>query len=174
MLRTAAGFTLILTWMNQCKRDRSVPTLWHVSQICAMFKGKRKDDSLPENVCPIALLNTFYKPYSGLVLHRFEDALLDRISKWQCCFRAGYSVDGAAFSLLRVVELSENLKDFSTYLLLLDWKHAFDQVETVGQEAPLFDALSRLGVPEEWREIVASFYADMVFYVQDGFSLFSN
>ena len=83
-----------------------------------------------ENYRPISLLNSLYKLYTSMLLARFQEALGDRISRWQCGFRRGYSVDDAVFSLLRVIELCENLSDLPGFMLLLDWKQAYDRVHT--------------------------------------------
>ena len=170
VLSTSLGFSLVLSILNTCKRSASVPEAFHVGVIVALFKGKGKDDSLPENYRPISLLNSLYKLYTIMILARLEEAIGDRISKWQYGFRKGRSVDDAVFSLLRVIELCENLRDLPCYMLLLDWAQAYDRVHTVGSAAPLWDALRRLGVTPEYLSLLENLYANMVFYVKDTLS----
>ena len=83
-------------------------------------------------------------------------------------------VDDAVFSLLRVIELCENLSDLLGFMLPLDWMQAYDRVHTrsqvVGQPSPLLDALRRLAVPEEYLIIVDSLNDSIFFFVQARFS----
>ena len=89
----------------------------------------------------------------------------DRVSKWQDGFQKNMSVDSAIFGILRIIEMSENHRDFPLYLLLLDWQQAYDRIHP----DRLIIALRRLGMQEKYIRVVESLYADMRFIVRDQF-----
>ena len=163
-LATAVGFTVVLSIMNECFCRERLPDLFQVGRIATIYKGKG-DVGLPVSYRPISLLQTLYKLYTKLLELRLGSAMASRVSKWQYGAQKGLSVDSAIFGILRLIEMSENFRDFPIYLLLLDWEKAYDRVHP----DRLVVALSRLGMTPKYIRIIESLYANMRFVVQDAF-----
>ena len=89
-------------------------------------------------------------------------AVDERISPVQFGFRAGKSTSTPLFVLRRLLELHERHQE-SFYALFLDWSQAFDSVS----HAALRNALSRIGVPDQYIYPVLSIYHDCQFQVKD-------
>ena len=63
----------------------------------------------------------------------------------------------------RAVELAWSQRDGCLHLLALDWRKAFDSINTES----LLDALRKFGVPEPFVQMVSSIYSERVFLVTD-------
>ena len=57
--------------MNQCWREREVPSGWHVAAVSAIFKNSQVD--LFESYRPISLLAVGYKIFASLVRSRLVE-----------------------------------------------------------------------------------------------------
>ena len=86
--------------MNKAILEAISPSSWEVADIVMMFKGKRKDPTLP-----ISFINTVYKIYACLLHSRLKAAIDDRDSLVQFDFRtAGRSVSTPLFVIRRLLE----------------------------------------------------------------------
>ena len=91
--------------MNKALLEAISPSSWEVADIVMMFKGKRKDPTLPTSYRPISLINTVYKIYACLLHSRLKAAIDDRDSLVQFDFRtAGRSVSTPSFVIRRLLE----------------------------------------------------------------------
>ena len=117
----------LLAHFNKALSEASAPSSWKTADIVMIFKGKKKDPTLPTSYRPIPLINTVYKIYASLLHHRLKTAIDDRISPVQFGFRAGKSTSTPLFVLRRLFELHERHQE-SFYALCLDWSQAFDSV----------------------------------------------
>ena len=152
----------LLAHFTKAFRNAESPRSWKVADIVMIFKGKKKDPTLPTSYRPISLINTVYKIYACLLHQRLKASIDDRISPVQFGFRAGKSTSTPLFVLRRLLELHERHQE-SFYALFLDWSQAFDSVSHVA----LANALGRLGVPPQFANPVLSIYRDCQFTVKD-------
>ena len=157
----------LLAHVNKALSEASAPTSWKIADIVMIFKGKKKDPTLPTSYRPISLINTVYKIYASLIHHRLKTAIDDRISPVQFGFRAGKSTSTPLFVLRRLLELHERHQE-SFYALFLDWSQAFDSIS----HDALQNALRRVGVPASFAEAILSIYRDCRFTVKD--SIYSS
>ena len=152
----------LLAHFNQAFRNAESPRSWKVADIVMIFKGKKKDPTLPASYRPISLINSVYKIYACLLHARLKAAIDDRISPVQFGFRAGRSTSTPLFVLRRLLELHERHQE-SFFALFLDWSQAFDSVS----HNALCNALSRFGIPPQFAEPILSIYHDCHFTVKD-------
>ena len=125
---------------------------------------KKGNVELPENYRPISLLSLGYKIFAALVGKRLLDAGVEqRPSKYQLSFRSGRSTQDAICILRRRIEQEWASKHGNGYFLALDWKQAFDSVNTEAMIA----ALKRFGLPSFIRRIVGDIYNGRTFQVRD-------
>ena len=97
----------LLAHFNKAFRNAESPRSWKVADIVMIFKGKKKDPTLPASYRPISLINSVYKIYACLLHARLKAAIDDRISLVQFGFRAGRSTSTPLFVLRRLLELHE-------------------------------------------------------------------
>ena len=152
----------LLAHFNKAFRNAESPRSWKVADIVMIFKGKKKDPTLPASYRPISLINSVYKIYACLLHARLKAAIDDRISPVQFGFRAGRSTSTPLFVLRRLLELHERHQE-SFFALFLDWSQAFDSVS----HNALCNALSRFGIPPQFAEPILSIYHDCHFKVKD-------
>ena len=67
LLSIPEGFTSILSLFNQCWRTETIPELWQLGRISAIWK-KGKNVQLPASYRPISILQVLYKMYTSLIL----------------------------------------------------------------------------------------------------------
>ena len=89
----------LLAHFNKALSEASVPSSWKTADIVMIFKGKKKDPTLPTSYRPISLINTVYKIYASMLHHRLKTAIDDHISPVQFGFRAGKSTSTPLFVL---------------------------------------------------------------------------
>ena len=156
----------ITEYMSRCWLKKETPRDWHKALVSAIYKKGRPD--LPENYRPICLLSLGYKIYASLVKNRLLEAGADRrLSTHQFGFRQGRSTQDAICILRRRIEAEWAAKHGHAYILALDWKQAFDSVNT---EAML-TALERFGLPDHIRGVISNMYTGRTFEVKDAGSL---
>ena len=69
LLDDALGLVLVLQLLNFCWTTATVPALWQVARVVAIFKNKGSAQ-LPTNYRPISLFQTFQKLFTLLIDRR--------------------------------------------------------------------------------------------------------
>ena len=87
------------------------------------------------------------------------------INMIQYGFQKKLPVGNAVFSILRAAELAHSYRNWLLFVSLLDWAKAYDKVNI----KRMLKALSRLGVPQHFIEVLESLYRDAQFVVRDRF-----
>ena len=131
----------MLQLLNFCWTTATVPALWQVARVVAIFKNKGSAQ-LPTNYRPISLFQTFQKLFTLLIDRRLR-SLEERVWQMQMGFRRGRSTDDANFMLLRLQELCSRWQDFPLSILMLDCVKCYDRIH----HGPFLDALRRFGLP---------------------------
>ena len=103
-----------------------------------------------------------YKLFARLLHHRISHTFDSRIRNRQYGFLKGKSTSDPIHIIRRLQELFE-ATDLPLYMLLTDWKMAFDKLTIVG----LTSALRRLGLPSHYLTIIKSIYAQHSFQVRE-------
>ena len=158
----SCGREWLLEFCNTVWRRRVVPQDWHLQRVAMIFK--KDDPSECSNYRPICLLNSAYKIFAMVILHRLLDAGADeRLWTTQFGFRRKRSTEQALHCARRAIEAAQGLKHGCVHLLALDWAKAFDSISP----ASLLTSLRRFGLPEYVLDIISSIYSDRKFFVQD-------
>ena len=152
----------LLAHFNKAFKEAASPDSWKIADVIMIFKGKKKDPTLPESYRPISLINTVYKIYASMIHYRLKAAIDDRISTVQFGFRSGRSTSTPLFIIRRLIELHERHQE-TFYALFLDWAQAFDSVTHVAIE----NALLRIGVHPAFTAAILSIYQGCQFAVKD-------
>ena len=125
---------------------------------------KKGDPANANNYRPICLQSIAYKLFSSLLKQRFLDAGAEsRLWKSQFGFRKGCCAEDAIYVALRKVEQACARRNGQIRLLALDWKKAFDSINSVS----LFDALRRFGIPDCCLSMISGMMRHRCFYVED-------
>ena len=165
LLEDAIGFLLILEMLNLCWVTCTMPALWQIARVVAIFKQKGSA-RLPTNYRPISLLQHFSKLFTFLIDRRLR-LLEHRIWRNQKGFLRGVSTDDANFLLLRLQELSFRWQDFPLYFIFLDWVKCYDKIH----HGPLLDALRRFGLPQQYLDVLRAIYKDLKFSSNSSFGM---
>eukprot|EP00975_Prorocentrum_lima_P006909 1484463-Prorocentrum_lima.AAC.1 len=128
----------LLTLLNQWYIEGSTPD--HLTDAQVVLIYKKGDTNKFENYRPISLLNSLYKIYAALLKLVLEEHIEHKLDPMQYGFRARKSTGHALFCVRRIAEEGERTGN-PTYMLLLDWRQAFDKV----RHEALFACLQRLG-----------------------------
>lgn len=119
--------------------DNEIPDEWtHTAQVpIPKTRGPKEVDDYRR----ITLCNTIYKVYAKFMLDRMESYVGD-IPLYQAGFLRNRSMDDHIFTIRRVTE-ERRRKGLRTYLLSVDLREAFDNVDL----SVVADILRRYGVP---------------------------
>jgi len=140
-----------------------MPSDWHIAIVTALYKKGSVEDC--GNYLPISLISVAYKLFATLLLKRLKIAGAERrLTTTQFGFRSGRGTNDAIFAVRRHIELALAHKGGRVGILSLDWKMAFDSINT---EA-LISASKRFGVPPKLLRVIQHIYADRRFSVVDG------
>ena len=104
---------------------------------------------------------TTYELLARILQQRLAAALDQHLRSTQYGFRMGRSTSQPVHIIRRLLERAER-GDHSLYLLLLDWKQAFDKVSVEALQV----ALKRYGVPEGVLNLVTNVYTSQLFQVK--------
>ena len=115
----------------------------------------------PNNYGPISLLSIAYKLMARILQQRPEKAINHRLRDTQFGFRAGRSTSQPVHVLRRLLEKAERTDDY-LYVLLLDWRQAFDKVNIEALEV----AMQRMGVPQPMVSFISHIYSSQLFQVK--------
>ena len=86
LLSIPEGFTFILALFNQCWRTETIPELWQLGRIAAIYK-KGKNCQLPASYRPISILQVLYKLYTTLILGRLSGGMKAVSGNFSTVFR---------------------------------------------------------------------------------------
>ena len=160
---TEDGLTWLTRLCNQCWEGETMPSDWHIAIVTALYKKGSVEDC--GNYLPISLISVAYKLFATLLLKRLKIAGAERrLTTTQFGFRSGRGTNDAIFAVRRHIELALAHKGGRVGILSLDWKMAFDSINT---EA-LISASKRFGVPPKLLRVIQHIYADRRFSVVDG------
>ncbi|MFO7744505.1 MAG: reverse transcriptase family protein, partial [Psychroflexus sp.] len=130
------------------------PLAWKTSLVFPLFK--KGSPAVHANYRPISLLNS-----GGKILEKILDK---RLGKWmeansilneeQGGFRPGYSTVDRVFILNAMIQ-KYSKGNSKLYAALIDLQKAFDNVDRI----LLFEALSEIGLPHQFMNIIASMYS---------------
>ena len=116
------------------------------------------------NYRPVCLLAAAYKIFAVLLLNRLLDGGADsRLWPTRYAFRRKRGTEDALHCSRRAVELAWAHRGASLHMLALDWRKAFDSINSES----LLQALRTFGVPEPFVTMVRSIYTDREFVVAD-------
>ena len=116
------------------------------------------------NYRPISLLNAGYKLFALILLNRLRSSNIDsKLWHSQFGFKRGANVSDAIFVARRLIDKTFADKDSRLVLLALDWAKAFDSI----MPEPMFAALSRFGLPDQFVHMVRNIYSSRSFFVHD-------
>ena len=115
----------------------------------------------PNNYQPISLLSTAYQLLARVLQQRLEKGLEPYLRDTQYGFRSGRSTSQPIHVVRRLLERAERTES-SLYVLLLDWKKAFDKVNVQALEI----ALCWYGVPCNIVNLISSIYTSQLFTVK--------
>jgi hypothetical protein len=145
---------IILDVFNDVMRPgEEAPVSWRSSRLVVIFK--KGDPALPSNYRPIAILPILYKLFSRMLCGRIKPSIIGQQSVDQAAYRGGFSTED---HLLALTLLLETCAEWNTnlWLGLVDFEKAFDTVE----HAPLWDALTELGVQAEYVDLIKMLYRE--------------
>ena len=152
-LGEASGW--LLDFCNACWSQSDVPDSWHLQRVTLIYK--KGDPADCGNYRPICLLNAAYKIFAMVLLRRLHAAGADAFL-WpsQFGFRPERSTDDALHCARRAVELAWAHRGGSVHLLALDWKRAFDSINSES----LLQALTRFGLPGHVVSVIRAIYSN--------------
>jgi len=151
---------IILQILNDMWILEVIPTECEIARIVSIYK--KGNPELPENYRPIALLQSIYKIYASMIQNRLATALDNRVWKTQYGFRRNKSTSQPIAIVRRIQDYMEASRD-PIILLFLDWEKAFDNVD----HTELLKAIFRFNVPDKINRIIATFYNNPRFLIQD-------
>ena len=125
----------MLDILNQALTAGHIPQEWRKALVVEIYKGKGSTAD-PNNYRPISLLSTAYKLMARILQQRLEKAIDHRLRDTQFGFRAGRSTSQQVHVLRRLLEKAERTDD-SLYVLLLDWRQAFDKLNIEALEVAM-------------------------------------
>ena len=158
------AMTALLLLMNQCWREKTIPSEWRTAKITTIFK--KGDDALPSNYRPISLLCLGYKVLAMLLLQRLKcEGCEKQPSATQYGFRSGRSTREPTMLLQALISEAVASRGGSLSVVLLDWEKAFDKLSPAG----LIKALKLFGIPTDMVATIQGIYLERNFVVEDSF-----
>ena len=154
-----------LQWLleicNIAWASKSLPEDWCESHVSLLFK--KGDPASCDNYRPLSLQCVAMKVFSAMLKERLLDAGVDeRLWASQFGFRTGRSTEHAIYIARRRIETARAKKGGAVTLVALDWKKAFDSIHIES----LIDAMRRLGIPSDFREMVRAMMVHRMFVVR--------
>ena len=89
---------------------------------------KKGDPALPSNYRPIAILPILHKVFRRIVCTRITGGLIAEQSVKQAAYRKGFSTEDHLLALTLLIERTIEWR-FDLWIVLIDFKKAFDTVE---------------------------------------------
>jgi len=154
MVDCPALLDIILEVFNDVLRPAGeVPSTWRSSRLVVIFK--KGDPALPSNYRPIAIVPILYKLFSRMLCGRIKSSITGQQSVDQAAYRNGFSTEDHLLALTLLLETCAEW-NLHLWLGLVDFEKAFDTVE----HAPLWDALTELGVRAEYVDLIKMLYRE--------------
>lgn len=136
---------------NKCLLQGRIPKNWENAVVILLYKKGCKADL--NNYRPISLLSQTYKLFSKVLTNRITRKLDFYQPKEQAGFRQGYSTLDHILTMRVLIEKSTEYQ-FPLWLAFIDFKKAFDSVETWA----VLDALRNARVDHRYIDIINSIY----------------
>ena len=158
---------LILNMINQWWSSKAIPGDVCLARVVPIYK--KGDIDQPSNYRPISLLNSIYKLYMCLIRNRLQVVLDPTLSNTQYGFRPSRSTSHAIFLTRRAQDIAEQ-RGTNLVITFLDWEKAFDRI----QHDRMAVALKRLGIHQQFIDVLLDCYRCPGFYVEDEYGKSSN
>ncbi|MBA3283922.1 MAG: reverse transcriptase family protein, partial [Nitrosopumilus sp.] len=141
--------------MNNCRIQNYTPKKWKEGRIWMIHKSDSHYE--PGNFRPITLLRTSYKIYTKLLFKRLQKVVEKNnlLTNNQAGFRKYRSCINKIRTVKNAIE-DATMHNKPLYLLLIDFKKAFDSVH----HKSLFEALDKKGIPHKFIAIIQDLYND--------------
>ena len=179
---------ILLAYYNGVWEAGEAPDEWKEALVVSIYKGKGVDTD-PANYRPISLLNTVYKVFAAMLQARLATIHDSNLRSTQYGFRAERSTAHPLFILRRAMCYScssprvfmqsrmtrpgalgkghramewSNQTSTPLYLVLLDWKQAFDSID----HNAMLEGLRRFGLSRSSLKLIHTLYTDATFYTE--------
>ena len=116
----------LLTMINKCALNFTVPTLWRKAKVVALLKPG-KDPTNRKSYRPISLLSILYKMYERMILARISPTVEEKLTPDQAGFRPGKSCCDQLLNLTQFIEDGFE-KKLITGTVFVDLTAAYDTV----------------------------------------------
>lgn len=113
--------------LNKCLTEGILPHRWRHSILKILYKGKGEVND-PNSYRGIALENTLFKIFTGLVSKRLEKLVEHCIPEEQFGFRTGRSTLHAIKCLLEEISEALRVPKRKLYVVFIDFSKAFDSI----------------------------------------------
>ena len=145
---------MMLDLVQTSWKENRVPKDW--SDVVLLPIPKKGELHKCDNWRGIALLDVVGKVIVRIIQERLQKLAEEELPESQCGFRKGRSCSDVVFTVRQLVEKSWEHRSKS-FLVFIDLKKAYDSVPRVA----LWQALGKLGVPDNLVELIRSFHCDM-------------
>lgn len=119
---------LCLACLNGCYSENELTTMLDSAIMKVLRKGE-KCPLEPGNYRPISLLSVFYKIGSGCITRRLETVMEKIIGRQQKAYSRERNIGSILLNLLNLMD-NVNKKKKESLILLVDFKKAFDSINT--------------------------------------------